>query len=75
MIWKLVQLNKKLLSPLSNDKSQILDLICNELLSSGIEILFRSERIEEELNKLSVLKKSPQICFIDPDFYDKSILS
>ena len=34
-----------------NDKSPILDLICNELLSSGIEILFRSENIEDGLIK------------------------
>ncbi|TKC05865.1 response regulator transcription factor [Pedobacter frigoris] len=58
-----------------NDKSPILDLICNELLVSEIEILFRSENIEDGLIKLSALKKLPEICFIDLDFYDKSILS
>lgn len=57
-----------------NDKSPILDLICNQLLSSGIEILFRSENIEDGLSQLLALKKLPKICFIDLDFYDKKIL-
>ena len=58
-----------------NDKSPILDLICNELISSGIEILFRSENIEDGLIKLSALNELPKICIIDLDFYDKNILS
>ena len=57
-----------------NDKSPILDLICKELISSGIEILFRSENIEDGLIKLSALNELPKICIIDLDFYDKNIL-
>jgi len=56
-----------------NDKSPILDLICNELLTSGIEVLFRSENIEVALSKLSALKAFPQVCLIDIDFYNKNI--
>ncbi len=57
-----------------NDKSPILDLICNDLTSSGIDILFRSENIEDGLFQLSTLDKLPQVCIIDLDFYDKYIL-
>ena len=57
-----------------NDKSPILDLICNELLSSGIEILFRSETFPNALNELSALKKLPQVCIVDLNFYDKNVL-
>ena len=58
-----------------NDKSPILDLICNELLTSGIEVLFRSENIEVALSKLSALKEIPKVCIIDLDFYDKNVLT
>ena len=66
---------KKITLAFINDKSPILDLICNELISSGIEILFRSENIEDGLIKLSALNELPKICIIDLDFYDKNILS
>ena len=56
-----------------NDKSPILDLICNELISSGIEILFRSANIEDALIKLSALNELPKICIIDLDFYNKNV--
>ena len=58
-----------------NDKSPILDLICNELLTSGIEVLFRSENIEVALSKLSALKEIPKVCIIDLDFYDRNVLA
>ena len=66
---------QKIILAFINDKSPILDLICNELISSGIEILFRSENIEDGLSQLSTLKTLPQVCVIDLDFYDKNILA
>jgi hypothetical protein len=58
-----------------NDKSPILDLICNDLVASGIEVLFRSENIEDGLSQLSALKELPKVCIIDLDFYDKNVLA
>ena len=55
-------------------KSPILDLIYNELIASGIEVLFRSESIKDGLIQLSDLKSIPKVCIIDIDFYDKNIL-
>ncbi|SCY74759.1 hypothetical protein SAMN02927916_3163 [Flavobacterium anhuiense] len=57
-----------------NDKSPILDIICNDLIDSGFDVLFRTENIEDGLSKLSTLKAFPKACIIDLDFYDKSIL-
>lgn len=57
-----------------NDKSPILDLTCNDLVASGIEVLFRSENIEDGLSQLSALKELPKVCIIDLDFYDRNIL-
>jgi DNA-binding NarL/FixJ family response regulator len=58
-----------------NDKSPILDLICNDLVALGIEVLFRSENIKDGLSQLSALKTLPQVCVIDLDFYDKNIVA
>ncbi|MFC4685866.1 DNA-binding response regulator [Epilithonimonas pallida] len=58
-----------------NDKSPILDVICNELDNSGVEILFRSENIESGSSQLSVLTVLPNVCIIDLDFYDKNVLA
>ena len=58
-----------------NDKSPILDLTCNDLVASGIEILFRCENIEDGLSQLSALKELPTVCIIDLDFYDKNVLA
>lgn len=58
-----------------NDKSPILDCICNDLIASGFKVLFRSENIEEGLLQLSLLTELPQTCIIDLDFYDKNILA
>ena len=58
-----------------NDKSPILDLTCNDLVASGIEVLFRSENIEDGLSQLPALKTLPNICIIDLDFYDKNVLA
>ena len=57
-----------------NDKSPVLDEICKSLATSGTEILFRSENIEDGLFQLLALKKLPQVCVIDLDFYSKVIL-
>ena len=57
-----------------NDKSPMLDEICKSLAASGTEILFRSENIKDGLFQLSALKKLPQVCVIDLDFYSKVIL-
>ena len=57
-----------------NDKSPIVDAISKDLLTSGIEILFKSENIEEGITQLSDLKKLPSVCISDLDFYDKNVL-
>ena len=57
-----------------NDKSPILDLTNNDLVASGIEVLFRSETIEDGLPQLSALKELPKVCIIDLDFYDRNVL-
>lgn len=58
-----------------NEKSPILDLICDDLTASEFEIIFRSETIEDGLYQLSKLQELPKVCIIDLDFYDKQILS
>lgn len=58
-----------------NDKSPILDLTCNDLVASGIEVLFRSENIEDGLSQFLALKELPTVCIIDLDFYDKNVLA
>lgn len=65
---------KKITLAFINDKSPILDLICKDLVASGIEVLFRSENIEDGLSQLSALKELPQVCIIDLDFFDKNVL-
>lgn len=58
-----------------NDKSPILDTLSKDILTSGFEILFKSENIEDGITQLSELKSLPQVCIIDLDFYDKNILA
>ncbi|PVH26831.1 response regulator [Sphingobacterium corticibacter] len=58
-----------------NDKSPILDLTCNDLVASEIEVLFRSENIEDGLSQFLALKELPTVCIIDLDFYDKNVLA
>ena len=58
-----------------NHKSPILDITCNDLCASGMDVLFRSENIEDGLSQLSALKALPKVCIIDLDFYDKNILT
>ncbi|PZP49377.1 MAG: histidine kinase [Pseudopedobacter saltans] len=73
-IWKLVQQKNEITLAFINDKSPILDLTCNDLISSGVEVLFHSENIEDGLSQLSVLKELPTVCIVDLDFYNKQIL-
>lgn len=65
---------KQIIIAFINDKSPIVDAISKDLLTSGIEILFKSENIEEGITQLSDLKKLPTVCIIDLDFYDKNVL-
>ena len=58
-----------------NEKSPVLDLICDGLTASGFEIAFRSETIEDGLFQLTSLKELPKVCIIDLDFYSKHTLS
>lgn len=58
-----------------NDKSLILDLICNDLIALGIEVLSRSESIDEGLLQLSSLIELPKVCIIDLDFYNKNVMA
>lgn len=57
-----------------NDKSPVMDEICNSLATSGTQIFFRSENIKDGLFQLSTLKILPKVCVIDLDFYSKDIL-
>lgn len=57
-----------------NDKSPVTDNICKDLAASGMEILSRSESIENGLSQLSSLNKIPKVCIIDLDFYDQNVL-
>ena len=58
-----------------NDKSPILNGICQDLVASGTEVLFRSESIEDGLSQLFSLNELPYVCIIDLDFYDKNVLT
>lgn len=58
-----------------NDKSPIIDIICNDLVKSGIDILFCSENIESGLLQLSALEELPQVCIFDLDFSNNTILA
>ncbi|MCL7987390.1 DNA-binding response regulator [Sphingobacterium sp. lm-10] len=57
-----------------NDKSPIMDLINNDLIASGVDVIFRSENIMEGNNQLSSLKTHPDICIIDLDFFDRNVM-
>ena len=65
---------QKIILAFINDKSPILDLTYNNLVASGIVVLFRSENIKDGLSQLSTLKELPKVCLIDLDFYDKNVL-
>jgi len=58
-----------------NDKSPILDLTSNDLIASGINVLFRSENIEDGISRLSSLKTLPKVFIIDLDFHEMNVLT
>ena len=58
-----------------NDKSPILDGICQDLVASGTKVLFRSESIKDGLSQLFSLNELPYVCIIDLDFYDRNLLA
>ena len=58
-----------------NDKSPILALTNNDLVASGINVLFRSENIEDGISQLSSLKTLPKVFIIDLDFHDMIVLT
>lgn len=57
-----------------NDRSPILDAVCNDLTNLGFEVLYRSEHIEDGITQLSALEKLPNVCIIDLDFYERNVL-
>src|SRR5699024_9954865 len=57
------------------DKSPIIDIICNDLMASGLKILFRADNIDDGVAQLSTLQELPQVCIIDLDFHNGNILN
>ncbi|MDH5826557.1 DNA-binding response regulator [Sphingobacterium faecium] len=57
-----------------NDKSPVMDLMHDDLVASGVDVVFRSDNIVDGNNQLSLLKTLPNICIIDLDFFDKGIM-
>src|SRR5690606_25997569 len=57
-----------------NDKSPVMDLIHDDLISSGIDVVFRSNNVSEGRNQLSSLRTLPDICIVDLDFFNKNIM-
>lgn len=58
-----------------NDKSPLIDIVCNDLTASGIEVAFRSENIADGLSQLSALTELPKAIIIDLNFSDKDVLA
>lgn len=57
-----------------NDKSPVMDLIHDDLVASGVDVVFRSDNVADGNNHLSSLTTLPNICIIDLDFSDKDIM-
>ena len=57
-----------------NDKSPVMDLMRDDLVASGVDVVFRSDNIADGNNQLSSLTTLPNICIIDLDFSDKDIM-
>lgn len=57
-----------------NDRSPVMDLIHDDLVSSGVDIVFRSDNVVDGNNQLSALKSLPNTCIIDLDFSNKGIM-
>lgn len=60
---------------LINDKSLIIDIICDDLEALGIDLLFRSGNIKDGLSQLLTLGELPQVCIIDLVFSNSSVLT
>lgn len=56
-----------------NDKSPIMDAIHDNLITSSIDVIFRSDNIANGNKQLSSLKTLPDVCIIDLDLSDKDI--
>lgn len=56
------------------DKSPIIDIICNDLVASGLKILFRADNIDDGVAQLFTLQELPDACIIDLDFYEHKVL-
>lgn len=65
---------KRIATAFINDKSPVMDLIHDDLLSSGVDVVFRSANVADGNNHLSSLTTPPDICIIDLDFFDKGIM-
>lgn len=57
-----------------NTKSPLMDILCEKLTASSVEIVFRSENIGDGLSQLSTFKMLPDTCVIDLDFNDHKVL-
>ncbi|MFZ4860965.1 DNA-binding response regulator [Sphingobacterium sp. Mn56C] len=57
-----------------NDKSPVMDFIHDDLVASGVDVVFRSDNVADGNNLLSSLTTLPNICIIDLDFSDKDIM-
>ena len=56
-----------------NDKSPIMDAIHDNLITSSIDVIFRSDNIASGDKQLSLLKTLPNVCIVDLDFSDTDI--
>ena len=57
-----------------NDKSPLMDLIHDDLVTAGMDIVFRSDNVVDGNSQLSSLKLLPDICIVDLDFSNKIIM-
>lgn len=56
-----------------NDTSPLIDIICNELIASGVEVLFRSENVQQGLFQLSASRELPKAIIVDLNFDDRNL--
>lgn len=65
---------KRITTAFINDRSPVMDLMNDDLVSSGVDVVFRSDNVVDGKNQLSALKSLPNICIIDLDFSGKGIM-
>ena len=58
-----------------NDKSVIIDHICDNFLDAGGTVTFCSKNIQDGLTQLSTVQETPEVCIIDLDFYEEDVLA